>query len=87
MTLIKMYCVTSDEKGTYKLDFNTTESASVIYSTERDGTNVITVNASKKGQTTFTNNYISKDGQFKYVFNQPDATAKSIRVPGGVMYP
>jgi uncharacterized protein YkuJ len=87
MTLIQTYCVTLDEKGTYKLDFNTTEPASVIYSTERDGTNVITVNTSKKGQTTFTNNYTSKDGQFKYVFDQPDVTARRIRIPSGEIQP
>jgi len=86
MSLVQDYCVTNDKEGNYILAFNTSEGANVAYSTERDGTNVITVNTDKKGKTAFTNNYTSKDGQFKYVFVQPiDGTMK--REPGGTTFP
>jgi len=86
MDLVQTYCVTRGKKGNYTLEFNTSEPASVTYSTERDGTNVITVNTHKKGETAFSNNYTSKDGQFKYVFVQPGGGTMK-REPGGATFP
>jgi len=86
MSLVQDYCVTYDKEENYILAFNTTEAASAVYTTEKDGTNVITVNTNKKGKTAFTNTYSSKDGAFKYVFVQPiGGTMK--REPGGNTYP
>jgi len=86
MSLVQDYCVTYDKEENYILAFNTTEAASVVYTTEKDGTNVITVNTVKKGKTAFTNTYTSIDGEFKYVFNQPGATERK-REPSGGMTP
>jgi hypothetical protein len=86
MSLVQDYCVTYDKGKNYILTFNTTEAANVAYSTEKDGTNVITVTTDKKGKTAFTNTYTSKDGAFKYVFSQPGTTDR-IRVPSGAMIP
>ena len=72
----------------YFIEFNTTAAAAVSYSTEPDGTNVISVNVDKKGKNSFkTANYKSSDGEFKYVFDQSDDTARRKREPAGGMTP
>ena len=87
MDLVQGYCVTRNQDGTYFIEFNTTAPASVSYTTEKDGTNVIMVNADPKGKSSFkTNNYKSSGGEFKYVFDQPSSTARR-REPGGGMQP
>jgi len=86
MSLVQDYCVTRDKKGNYILKFNTSEPASVVYTTEKDGTNVITVSPDKKGKITFTNNYTSINNEFKYTFVQPDGGTMK-REPSGGMQP
>jgi len=88
MSLVQNYSITYDENQNYTLQFNTSELASVTYSIEKDGTNVITVNNADKGEQKFTHKYTSKNGVFKYVFDQPDDAARGRRrIPGGSMIP
>jgi len=87
MSLVKDYCITRDKKDNYILQFNTSENASVVYSTERDGTNAITVKADTKGTTSFTKNYGNASKIFKYMFYQQNGTARAFGEPGGTMGP
>ncbi|MGB0895722.1 MAG: hypothetical protein ACPGU9_02375 [Flavobacteriaceae bacterium] len=87
MSLLQDYCMTYNADKSYTLDFNTTAPASVTYTTGRDGSNVITINTSKKGNTSFSRTFTSVNDQFKFVFDQPDATARRIRIPNGSMQP
>ena len=87
MNLVQDYCVTCDKKGNYILDFNTSEPASVIYSTNSEGYNVITVNTDSKGKTVFTNNYGNASNIFKYSFIQPETTERGGGQPQGIMGP
>ncbi|MFD0962999.1 hypothetical protein [Pseudofulvibacter geojedonensis] len=88
MDLVQGYCVTRNQDGTYFIEFNTTAPASVTYTTEKDGTNVIMVNADPKGKSSFkSNNYKSLNGEFKYVFDQLGDTARRRRIPSGTAQP
>lgn len=88
MDLVQGYCVTRNQDGTYFIEFNTTAPASVSYTTEKDGTNVIMVNADLKGKSSFkTDNYKSINGHFKYAFDQPDSGARRKRIPDGDIQP
>ncbi len=87
MSLLKDYCITCDEKGNYILEFNTFEAASVVFSTEKDGTNLITLNTDAKGETNFLKNYGNASKIYKYKFDQPDDTSKRKGEPTGTLGP
>jgi len=87
MSLLENYNVDYNKKKEYIMTFNTTVKASATYSVETDGTNVITLNEDTKGKTRFKNTFTSINGEFKYVFNQPDGTAKRRQIPGGTTFP
>ena len=83
MSLVQNYSITCDKSGNYIINFNTSENASVTYTTERDGTNTITVNVDKKGETTFSKNFGNVSKEFKFTFVQPDGGGTMKRQPSG----
>jgi hypothetical protein len=85
MDLVQGYCLTRNNDGTYFIEFNTTAPATVSY---REGDTLeIVVNPDAKGETKFkTKSYNSKDGQFKYIFNQAGAAERKTE-PGGTTFP
>ncbi|PHS09512.1 MAG: hypothetical protein COA88_04840 [Kordia sp.] len=87
MSLVQDYCITCDKKGNYVLEFNTSENASVVYSTERDGTNVITVKPDTKGTIAFSKNYGNIIKFLKYAFEQEDQLLRTVRQPSGQVGP
>lgn len=87
MSLVQDYCVTCDKEGNYILEFNTTENASVAYTTEIDGTNVITITTDTKGTTPFSKNYGNTIKFLKYAFDQQSELSRTIREPTGQIGP
>jgi len=87
MSLLENYNVDYNKKKEYIMTFSTTTKANATYSVETDGTNIITLNEDIKGKTHFKNTYTSKDGEFKYAFDQLDAVARRKRIPSGTIEP
>jgi len=82
MSLVQDYCIICDKEENYILKFNTSEGASVTYTREKDGTNVININTAKKGETSFSENFGNKNKSFKFIFNQPEIFERK-RTPTG----
>lgn len=83
MSLLQDYSITCNASGNYSVNFTTTEKASVTYTTDPDGTNVITLNTYAKGETSFVHNFGNSGSDLKFLFDQPAALLGRLRKPNG----
>lgn len=85
MSVLQDYSIIYDRSENYILNFTTTEKTSATYSTDRDGTNVITLVADAKGTISFSKNYGNTSKNFKFGFEQQGITNTSGggRIPSG----